>query len=297
MKKLVSLFLSAALMGSMAALCTSCNNEGEDGAQDIIVHTNAYFAPFEYYDGTEIVGVDVDIMKKVGEKLGRNVQFENTEFSVIIDNVAAGKLCDAGAAGITITDARKEKVDFSTPYYTSVQYVIYKNGTMQIDGTAEDGTDYILWDSLAGKSIGVQRDTTGDIYVSDEINAQEGVDGYDYTGVLNGTGAQVSQFDDAQLAVDAIGANKIDVVVVDHLPASYIVDKNTDYACAALYYKGAEGEPDTPTQEEYAIAVTKGNTELLGAINEVLVEMMQVDEATGENQIQQLVKQHMGLTD
>lgn len=276
MKKILSLALALALtLGCF--LMAGCGKE-----DTIIVHTNAYFAPFEYYDGTEIVGVDVDIMNLVGEKLGKKVEFENTTFSVIIDNVSAGKICDAGAAGITVTDARKEKVDFSNTYFTSVQYVIYKDGAMTPDGKDGD-VEYILWDNLAGKKIGVQKDTTGDIYVAGEINGDEGFD-----GVLKGTGAEISRFDNAQVAADAIGANQIDVVVVDKLPASYIVDKNDGYSCAALYYAGAEGEAPSPTEESYAICVTKGNDELLNAINEVLEEL-------GTEGVEELIRKHMGL--
>ena len=167
MKKILSIVLAL-------ALTLGCLMMAGCGSKDtIIVQTNAYFAPFEYYDGTEIVGVDVDIMNLVGEKLGKKVEFQNVTFSVIIDNVSEGKICDVGAAGITVTDSRKEKVDFSNTYFTSVQYVIYKAGTMTPDGKDGD-VDYILWDNLAGKKIGVQKDTTGDIYVSGEINGDEG---------------------------------------------------------------------------------------------------------------------------
>ncbi|MBQ9748613.1 MAG: transporter substrate-binding domain-containing protein [Clostridia bacterium] len=281
MKKFLTLALAAAMM-------LGCFMMAGCGAQDkILVQTNAYFAPFEYYDGGKIVGVDVEIMNLVGEKLGKTVEFTNVEFAVIIDNVASGKLCDAGAAGITVTDARKEKVDFSDTYFTSVQYVIYKKGAMTPDGTDGD-VSYVLWDSLAGKKIGVQRDTTGDIYVDGEINGTEDDPDYGYNGVLYGTGASCAQFDNAQLAADAINANQVDVVVVDYLPASFIVEKSADFECAALYYAGAEGEAPSPTSESYAICVTKGNDELLKAINEVLAEL-------GEDGIEALVKKHMGL--
>lgn len=276
MKKILSIVLAL-------ALTLGCLMMAGCGSKDtIIVQTNAYFAPFEYYDGTEIVGVDVDIMNLVGEKLGKKVEFQNVTFSVIIDNVSEGKICDVGAAGITVTDSRKEKVDFSNTYFTSVQYVIYKAGTMTPDGKDGD-VDYILWDNLAGKKIGVQKDTTGDIYVDGEINAKE-----DFDGVLFGTGATLSRFDNAQVAADAINANQIDVVVVDKLPASYIVEKNSGYECAALYYAGADGEAPSPTEESYAICVTKGNDELLNAINEVLAEL-------GSEGVENLIKKHMGL--
>ena len=276
MKKILSIVLAL-------ALTLGCLMMAGCGSKDtIIVQTNAYFAPFEYYDGTEIVGVDVDIMNLVGEKLGKKVEFQNVTFSVIIDNVSEGKICDVGAAGITVTDSRKEKVDFSNTYFTSVQYVIYKAGTMTPDGKDGD-VDYILWDNLAGKQIGVQKDTTGDIYVDGEINAKE-----DFDGVLFGTGATLSRFDNAQVAADAINANQIDVVVVDKLPASYIVEKNSGYECAALYYAGADGEAPSPTEESYAICVKKGNDELLNAINEVLAEL-------GSEGVENLIKEHMGL--
>ena len=281
MKKIIA-FALCLLMCATCLFMTGCNAD-----DTIIVQTNAYFAPFEYYDGAQIVGVDVEIMNLVGEKLGKKIEFQNVEFSVIIDNVSSGKICDAGAAGITVTDARKEKVDFSNTYFTSVQYVIYKKGSMNIDGTDGD-VSYILWDSLAGKKIGVQRDTTGDIYVDGEINGQESDPDYGYDGVLYGSGATLTKYDNAQVAADAIKANQIDVVVVDKLPASFIVEKSDDYDCAALYYKGGEGEADVPTEESYAICVTKGNQELLDAINAVLEEL-------GKDGVEALIKKHMGL--
>jgi polar amino acid transport system substrate-binding protein len=281
MKKIIA-FALCLLMCATCLFMTGCNAD-----DTIIVQTNAYFAPFEYYDGAQIVGVDVEIMNLVGEKLGKKVEFQNVDFALIIDNVSAGKICDAGAAGITVTDARKEKVDFSNTYFTSVQYVIYKKGTMTIDGTDGD-VNYILWDSLAGKKIGVQRDTTGDIYVDGEINGQESDPDYGYNGVLYGSGASLTQYDNAQIAADAIKANQIDVVVVDKLPASFIVEKSADYDCAALYYKGSEGEADIPTEESYAICVTKGNQDLLDAINAVLEEL-------GTEGVEALIKKHMGL--
>ncbi len=311
MKKILSLIL-VALMITSAFLLYSCGSdttdtdenvntgdtqktddtEEADGSDTIIVNTNAFFAPFEYYDGDTIVGVDVEIMDKVGEKLGKKVQFDNTEFSVIIDNVAKGEVCDCGAAGITITDARKEKVDFSTPYYTSVQYVIWAEEDDSIE-TVND--EYVLWDSLAGKIIGVQTDTTGMIFADGEINGQEDDPDYGYDGVLYGTDTELVNFDNGQLAADAItGSKQIDVVIIDELPAQFIVDKNNGLKCLPLYYKGADGEEDTPTEEQYAICVTKGNTELLDAINEVLAEML-VEDDNGQSEVIKLVMKHMGM--
>lgn len=281
MKKTVFAVAAATVAATCALGLTACGND------TIYVDTNAYFAPFEYYDAElNIKGVDVEIMNKVGEKLGKKVVFENTDFDVIIDNVSSGKKYDCGAAGITITDERKEKVDFSNPYFTSVQYAILpatETVTTKMDGSVE----YVLWSALASKKIGYQRDTTGDIYVNLEISGEDG-----YTGQLqNATGTEGKGYDSAQLAVDAIGAHQVDAVVVDKLPAQYIVANNSGYKCYALYYPAsadASSTKDYPTEEQYAICVTKGNKELLDAINAVLAEL-------GDDGINALVTKHLGF--
>ena len=303
MKKILALAMAACLSAGLAACSGSpsapsapadsspaASAPAQSAGADISVYTNAYFAPFEYYDGTDIAGVDVDIMNLVGEKLNRKVVYTNVEFGTIIDTVSAGKLADVGAAGITITESRQQQVDFSDPYFTSVQYVIYPAGSMTPDGTDGD-VSYILWDSLASKKIGVQADTTGDIYVDMEINAADG-DDYDLgrDGMLLNSGAEETRYDSAQLAADAVGAGQVDVVVVDYLPASYIVEKNSGFECAALYYAaGVDGaEAPFPTEEQYAICVTKGQDELLAAINGVLADL-------GEDGVNDLVMKHMGM--
>lgn len=288
MKKILSIAMALAMMLSCIALFASCAKE-----ETIIVHTNAFFAPFEYYDGTEIKGVDVEIMNLVGEKLDKKVEFVNVEFSAIIDNVKAGEVCDAGAAGITITNERKDKVDFSIPYYTSVQYVIFAAADESIVTKNVGGKEYIVWEALAGKKLGTQTDTTGWIYTDGEINATEDND-YGYNGVLYNTNTTLVNFDNAQLAADAIGAKQIDAVIVDELPAQYIVKNSTTLKCVPLYYSGETDDKDAPVEEQYAICVTKGNDELLKAINEVLTDLMKKDES-GKSEIEKMVMKHMGL--
>ena len=289
MKKIISILLALAMMACGLTMLASCG----DGNK-IIVQTNAFFAPFEYYEGTEIKGVDVEIMNLVGEKMGKKVEFVNVEFSAIIDNVKAGEVCDAGAAGITITDERKEKVDFSIPYYTSVQYVIFKANDSGIATKTVNGVEYVVWEALAGKKVGTQTDTTGWIYTDGEINATADND-YGYDGVLYGTNTELKTYDTAQLAADAITANAIDAVIIDELPAQYIVSKsNNSFKCLPLYYSGETDAEDAPVEEKYAICVTKGNTELLDAINAVLTDLMKKDE-NGKTEIDKLVMKHMGL--
>lgn len=288
MKKLLALLLSAASL-----LCVGAAAAGCDDGNTIYVQTNAFFAPFEYYDNGKIVGVDVEIMNKVGEKLGKKVVFQDGDFGAIIQLVHEGRTADAGAAGITITDERKELVDFSIPYYTAVQYVIW-DPTVTTDIEVSKNTndeDVVLWSELRGKVIGVQNDTTGDIYVNLEINAEG--DDYDpeYTGQLQGSGASCNPYENAQMAVEAMYGGGTDsqrpaCVVVDEMPATYLTNnmKDRELMCAPLYYTESQA-----TEEEYAICVTPGNTELLNAINEVLEEMLK------NGEIDKLVSQHLGL--
>lgn len=283
MKKFWKLLVVAVLSVSMLLGMTACSDNS------IIVQTNAEFAPFEYMTTKgEIVGVDIDIMNMVGEKMGKGVKFVNGDFDPIVDIVSEGKQADVGAAGITITDARKAKVAFSKPYYTSIQYVIWaKTDTSFKTTEVAEGTNAILWTDLANKKIGVQRGTTGDIYVSDEIDG----------GALKNKGAQCVQYDSAPVASNAIGSN-IDCVVVDKLPAQYIT-KNNKFQCAPLYYASEENGTTTysATSEDYAICVTKGKDDILKAINEVLDELIADVDSNGENGIDRLVAKHLGVAD
>ena len=279
-KNNIKLMLAAVVLVAAAVLCgiiVARNNSKP--AADYIVETNAFFAPFEFYEGQEIKGVDVEIVDRVAEKLGKEIEIRNVDFDVIIDNVAAGKIADAGAAGLTITPAREEKVNFSIPYYTSVQYVIYEK-----DAAPEVRDGYVVWDALAGKTIGSQTGSTGYMFADGEVDS----------GVLAGTNTVVKGFDSHQLAADAIGAHMIDYAIADELPAKMIVEKNPGLAALPLYYVGEGTQADYPAEESYAIAVNKEKTELLEAFNEVLAEML-TEDANGETEIDQLVLKYMGF--
>ena len=248
---------------------------------DYVVETNAFFAPFEFYENRQIVGVDIDIVNRVAEKMNKNIQIKNVEFDVIIDNVEAGKIADAGAAGLTITPAREEKVNFTVPYYNSVQYVIFNK-----DMPPSLRDDHIVWEALADSRLGSQIGSTGYIFVEDEIE----------NGVLSGTGTTIKGIDSHQLAADAIDAHIIDYAIADELAAKFIVEKNPELSALPLYYSGPTREEDYPVEEAYAIAVNKDRTELLEAFNEVLGEMLVKDEA-GVSEIDKLVLKYMGLVD
>lgn len=247
---------------------------------DYTVETNAFFAPFEFYNNRKIVGVDIDIINRVAEKLNAKIEIKNVEFDLIIDNVASGIIADAGAAGLTITPARAEKVDFSIPYYTSVQYVIFDKNT-----APETRNGHVVWEALAGKTLGSQMGSTGYLFMSGEVD----------DGVLKNTNTKIKGFDSHQLTADAIGAHIIDYAIADELAARFIVEKNPNLAALPLYYSGKTVEEDYPAEESYAIAANKQRTELLNAFNEVLAEMLEPGE-DGKTEIDKLILKYMGLT-
>ena len=256
-------------MGTLVALNTR-------EIADYVVETNAFFAPFEFYEGRKIVGVDIDIINRVAERLDKKIAIKDVEFDVIIDNVEAGKIADAGAAGLTITPARSEKVNFSIPYYNSVQYIIYSKSSAP---SIRNG--HVVWEALAGKTLGTQTGSTGYLFASDEIDS----------GVLAKTKTTIKGFDSHQLAADAISAHIIDYAIADELAAKFIVEKNDTLAALPLYYVG---EPDYPVEESYAIAVNKDRVELLEAFNEVLGEML-TENSEGKTEIDRLVLKYMGF--
>ena len=280
MKKLLALLFVVVSMLTLAGCTGDKKPSGTNGT--LVVYTEAGFAPFEYVSTGAITGVDVDIMNLVGEKLGKKVVFENVAFDTIVDTVAAGKLTNVGAAGLSITDERKEKVDFSEVYYQANLYVIYKEGTLETKEMT-DGNKGAYWSSLTTtKGIGVQTGTTADLFLGDEL-----VEGGSLEGVNK------TDYDSLDVAVSDIGLN-IDYVIIDELPAKMLVKGNKGLACAPLYYEGGEGEEDELAFDSYAICVTKGQDELLKAINEVLADLLKEDE-NGVNGVQKLVNKHLGL--
>lgn len=274
MKKLLTFILTAIMSIACVFGLTACGNN------TLIVYTEAGFAPFEYVSNGQIVGVDVDIMKLVGQRLGKNVVFENVNFNTIIDTVKDGKLAKVGAAGISITPERQEKVDFSNEYYTAALYVIYPTSleSSYVSTTNDNSIQGVYWNSLAGKRIAVQNGTTADLFLGDEL---------DEGGTLYETGALKTGFSALATATADIGLGS-DVLIIDELPAKKLIEGNANLKCAPLYYQAEEGNTDEAAVDVYAICVTKGETELLNAINAVLAEL-------GSEGIQELVENHLGL--
>lgn len=199
----------------------------------LVMATNAEFAPWEYKEGDEIVGIDPDIVKAMCDKMGYELEIDDMMFESILAAVTSGK-ADFGAAGMTVTEDRKKNVLFTDTYAQASQVVIVK-----------EGSDIATPDDLAGKTIGVQLGTTGDIYVSDV------------------EGATVERYNKGFEAVQSLLTDKIDAVVIDQEPAKVFVQENEGLVILEEHF----------TDEEYAIAVAKDNEELQKAINEALAKL------------------------
>ena len=126
-------------------------------APTLTMATNAYFPPYEYYESDKIVGIDADVAAAIADKLGMKLVISDMDFGAILAAVQTGKV-DMGMAGITVTEERKESVDFSDTYATGIQSVIVK----------ADSAIRSIDDLYNGKKIGVQENTTGDIYSTDD---------------------------------------------------------------------------------------------------------------------------------
>lgn len=257
MKKIIAVVLCLVLALACVGM-TSCGDAADKQSVDAIkeagkltMYTNAEFPPFEYMEGTEVKGVDVDIAQAIADKLGVKLEIHNVKFDTIIGSIQSGK-GSIGAAGITVTDERKESVDFSIEYTTSKQYII-----VPADSTVAKIED------LAGMSIGVQLGTTGDFIITDEINGTE-----EGKGVLQDTGASVTTYNSAADAAIALNSGKIQAVVIDKLPAEIVAGNYENLKAIELVY--ADG---SNTEESYAICVAKGNESLLKVINEVIEEL------------------------
>lgn len=204
----------------------------------LIMATNAEFPPYEFHDGGEIVGIDVEIARAIATEMGMDFEIEDIAFDSIIPEVTSGK-ADFGAAGMTVTEDRKQSVDFSDPYATATQVVIVK-----------DGSEITSVDDLAGKTIGVQLGTTGDIYAEDVEDVT------------------LERYNKGFEAVQALSQDKIDAVIIDGEPAKVFVAEN----------EGLKILDEAFTTEEYAICVKKGNTELLEGINSAIAKLKESGE-------------------
>ncbi|MFA6830578.1 MAG: transporter substrate-binding domain-containing protein [Bacilli bacterium] len=210
----------------------------------INVSTNAEFAPFEYLDGTELAGVDIDLMKAYAESINVEYKIQNMDFDAALTSVSTNKT-DCAIAGITASPARKETLDFSDTYYQANQVVIVKKNSVYSALDTEDAILSAL--STNHARIGGQRGTTGQYYV-------QGDEEWEFDGIADTT---FISYDNGASACLALSNGQIDAVIIDLEPAKNYCKKyeSLTYLNVAL------------TEEGYAVAFAKGNTTLVESFN------------------------------
>jgi len=198
----------------------------------VVVGTNAEFPPFEYVDeNNELVGFDIDLFDAIAAAAGFEYEFVNTKWDGIFVALASGEF-DAVISGVTITDERKETVDFSAPYFNAGQLIIVQADNEDITG-AED---------LPGHTVGVQLGTTGDIFATDVVGND-----------------MMKRYDEYPPAFLALSIGDIDSVVCDDAVARAFAEGQPELGLKII------GEP--LTEEKYGVAVRKDRPEVLAAIN------------------------------
>ena len=264
MKKLTALMLSSAMMLSLAACGGSASTETASGeaasseavsseaasseaasadaaavttvnAGKLTMSTNAAFPPYEMTTDTgDFEGIDIEVAGAVAKKLGLELQVDDMDFDAALLAAQNGK-SDMVMAGVTVTDERLKVMDFSDTYAEGIQSII-----------VPEDSDIATADDLSGKAIGTQRGTTGYLYCTDDFGEEN-----------------VIAYDDGLTAVQALNNGQVDAVVIDNAPAQEFVAANPGLKILDTAY----------AQEDYAIGVAKGNTQLLDAINGALEEL------------------------
>lgn len=243
-RHVLALLPAAALALTALAGCATSTNTGSgssDGgvklvkAGKLVTCTHLSYKPFQYSEGDKTVGFDVDLVDLVAKKLNVKQEILDTAFEGIKNgqSLNVGD-CDLAAAAMTITDARKQAIDFSDSYFDAEQALLVKKGAGYKDLAA-----------LKGKRLGVQQATTGEEYA----NKNKEQFGY-----------EVVQFEDLTLQETAVRTGSIDAAINDDFPLR-------DYA---KEFPDTEVTAQFSTGETYGIGVKKGNKALLDTINQVL---------------------------
>ena len=236
MKKVLSMVL--AVMMLLAAVCCFAGC-GEEEKGVLKMATNAYFPPYEFYEGETIVGIDAEIAQAIADKLGMKLVIEDMAFDSILTAVQNGS-CDFGMAGMTITPDRLKEVNFTTSYAKGVQSVIVKEDSpiTSVDDLGAEGATY---------KVGVQLGTTGDVYATDDFGED-----------------RVTQYTTGNEAVSALLKGDVDCVIIDNQPAKAYVANN----------KGTKILSTSYADEDYAICVSKKNADLLEKLNKAIDELI-----------------------
>jgi len=258
--KIIAVVLALVMLLALCACSGGSNNSNSSGGTPsttdnastdklttanegfLTMATNAAFPPYEFYEGDKIAGIDAEILQAIADKLGLQAQIDDMEFDSIITAVSGGK-ADIGLAGMTVTDERLETVNFTESYATGIQVIIVNEGSeiTSADDLFTEGANY---------TIGVQRNTTGDLYTTWDIE-DEGL----------GT---IDRYSKGAEAVMALKTGKVDCVVIDNEPAKAFVAENEGLVILDTAY----------AEEMYAGAMSKSNEDLFIAVNDALKELI-----------------------
>lgn len=247
--KIISVVLALVLVIGCFAACQKDDETEEPQKEVLVMATNAEFPPYEYREGDAVTGIDAEIAQLIADKLGMELKIEDVAFESIIPGVQSGKY-DFGMAGMTVTEDRLKDVIFSDSYATGVQVVIIK-----------EDSDIASLDDVAGKKIGVQTNTTGDIYATDDYGEEN-----------------IVRYENGAVAVQALLNGKVDCVVIDNEPAKSYVAANEGLKILETEYM----------VEDYAICFAKDNTELKDKVNTALNEL--IDDGSVQKIIDKYIK-------
>lgn len=240
MKKVIAILVAAVLCVTVFAACSKTETEtatdaevetiaSEFAGQTLTMGSSCDFPPYESIgDDGSYVGIDVDIATAVCAKLGATLEIKDMDFNGIIAAVQTGAV-SFGMSGMTVTEARKESVNFSTPYETAVQVILVK-----------EGSDIESADDLEGKKIGVQAGTTGDSFATEDFGQEN-----------------VAQYTKYSMAIEALNNGQVDCCILDGPTAKEFAAANEGLVILDTAY----------ATEEYAVAFNKDDTALLDAWN------------------------------
>lgn len=234
MKKYLKLLLAVMLIAIMAFAVAACgdNNAEDDGI--LTLATSADFPPYEFYDGDKIVGIDAEIAALIAEKLGMTLEIHDMDFDSVVTSVQTGKY-DIGMAGLSITEDRKEIVDFTVTYAGGKQAILVPK-----DGKVKGADDVVSGDY----KVGVQLGTTGDTMVSWDIEPE-----------------RYNKYSDA---IIALTGGKLDCVVLDNEPAKKFAEANKDLVVLDEAF----------ADEYYAIVYNQDHPELGQKVDKALQELI-----------------------
>ncbi len=214
----------------------------EEGA--LTVGSDIPFPPFEFREGGELTGFDVELVDEIATRLGLETNWTDTDFETIFTQLAAGRF-DAVASATTITEEREQLINFSDPYYRAQQaLIINSQETPEIQSVDDIGEGHV---------VAVQRGTTGEAWARENLEPQ---------------GATIRSFPDAPDTYTALEAGNVTAVIFDEPSA----------AEEATQREALEVVDTIDTDEDYGIGVDPQNEELLEAVNAALQEM--IDDGT-----------------